>query len=252
MGERVHTRGGRDVLGQSYREQRVHNGVVRDEHGVVDGIFLVSVRVGNDRGEGRFAARAGRGGNGDERRKLFQDAQQTFHFGNGFAGTRHTSADALRAVHGRTAAERDDDVAVVVLVKFQPFLDVGDGGIGDDLVIDRNVQSLCLEPVDDGLSHTQAHKPLVGDEQRALEALRFRESGEFRKAALARNLFRNAPGQEIFRHIHHSLETSAIQFVKCIHCLPSVKKRFRLICNNFNTYSLNMQQFSPFCGQHNA
>ena len=219
VGERVHTGSGSDVLGKSHRKERIHDRVMRDEHGIVDGIFLVRVGVGDDGGESRLAARARRGGNGDERRKFLHDAQQPFHLGNGFVGTRHARADALCAVHGRTAAERDDRVALVISVKFEPFLDVRDRGVGDDLVVNGDVEPFRLESVDDGLRHTEAHESLIGDEQRASEALLLGKRGELGKTALSRNLFRHAPGQEVFRDVHHFLETSAIKLVQCIHCV---------------------------------
>ena len=134
---------------------------------------------------------------GDQRGEFLHDAQDAFHLGDGFAGTGDACADALCAVHGRAAAESDDDVALVVVVELETLFDVGDGGVGDDLVIDGDVQPFRLEAVDDGLRHAEAHEPLVGDEQ---------------------DLLRDAPGQEKHGDVHHLLKTSAIQFVKCIHC----------------------------------
>ena len=156
-----------------------------DEDGVVDGIFLVRVGIGDDRRERGFAARTGSGGDGDQRGEFLHDAQDAFHLGDGLAGTGDACADALCAVHGRAAAESDDDVALVVVVELETLFDVGDGGVGDDLVIDGDVQPFRLEAVDDGLRHAEAHEPLVGDEQRALPALLFRKGGEFCEAALA-------------------------------------------------------------------
>ena len=206
------------MLGEPHREQGVHHRVMGDEDGVVDGVFLMRVGVGDDRRESGFAARTGSGGDGDQRGEFLHDAQDAFHLGDGFAGTGDACADALCAVHGRAAAESDDDVALVVVVELETLFDVGDGGVGDDLVIDGDVQPFRLEAVDDGLRHAEAHEPLVGDEQRALPALLFRKGGEFCEAALAGDLLRDAPGQEEHGDVHHLLKTSAIQFVKCIHC----------------------------------
>ena len=135
--------------------------------------------------------------------------EHAFHLRNGFLGTGDAGADTLCAVHRGAAAERDYDVAVVILVELQTFFDVLNGGVGDNLVENGEFEPFRFESVDDGLSHTEAEKHAVGDEQSALEALAFGKRREFFEAAFAGNLLGHAPRQHKFGDIHYALIASA-------------------------------------------
>ena len=130
VGERVHTGGGSNVLGQAYGKSRIEHGELRDQHGVVDGALGVVGVVADNGGDRRFATRSRSGRHGEERGQLLHDFEVALQLLNSLVGASYAATDRLGAVHGRTAAYGNDTLATVGLIKFVSFVDEGNVRVG--------------------------------------------------------------------------------------------------------------------------
>ena len=122
---------------QREREPGVQHRILGDENEIVHHILVLSLGVGNDGGQGGFAAGSGGGGNGNQSGKGTQDPQSTLELSQRGAGTSQPSPHSLGTVHGGAAANGNQSLAPVTPVQAQCLLHVDHRGIGSGLVIDR-------------------------------------------------------------------------------------------------------------------
>ena len=146
------------------------DGVARDEHKVVDGVFVVRLVVGDHGGERYLASRSRRRGNSDEQGKTTVYAQQTAHLVDRFARLRDARAHPLGAVHGRAATKADDGAAGVLAVQRSRLFHVGDRGVCLGICVNGAADSrLCKRCLERG-RQTQARDAGVGHDQDALHS----------------------------------------------------------------------------------
>ena len=100
MRQGVHARLPRNGGGQAARKLGVVHRKARDEHKVVNRVFVVRLVIGNYRRKRDFASRTGGSGNGDEQRQATMNPQQAAHLVDGLVWLRNACAHALGAVHG--------------------------------------------------------------------------------------------------------------------------------------------------------
>ena len=142
MRQGVHARLPRNGGGQTARKLGVVDRKARDEHKVVNGVFIVRLIIGDDRRECDFASRTGGSGNRNNQRQETVDAQQAAHLVDGLVGLRDARSHALGAVHGRATAKADNGPAVVLAIQRRRFLHIRDRGVRTRFGIDRNANPL--------------------------------------------------------------------------------------------------------------
>lgn len=135
VSERVHARLAGDGRGQVGREAPVVDGDAWDEGKVVDGVLVVGLLVRDDGGKRYLASRSRRGGYGDEQWQPAVHAKQSPHAAHGLAWLRDACPHCLGAVHGRAPAKADDGLAGALEVEGASLLYVGNGGVGNGLVV---------------------------------------------------------------------------------------------------------------------
>lgn len=135
MRERVHARGGGKVWRQRVGEARVEHGVVGNKREAHDRVFVVFVAVGNHGGQGDFAARARGGGNGDNRGRCLEHAQNALHARERLVRVCDARAYGFGAVHRRAAANRDNRSALALVVELKSFFNLVNGGVGLGFVV---------------------------------------------------------------------------------------------------------------------
>ena len=124
MRQGIHTRLPRNGGGQATCKLGVVYRKARDQHKVVNGVFIVRLVIGNDRCKRDLASRARRGGDGDEQRQETVDAQQAAHLVDGLIWLCDACAHALGTVHGRTAAKADNGLAGALSIQGRRFLHI--------------------------------------------------------------------------------------------------------------------------------
>ncbi len=145
MRQGVHARLSRNGGGQAARKLGVVDRKTRDEHKVVNGVFIVRLVIGDNRRERDFASRTGGSGNRDKQRQKTVDAQQAAHLVDGLVWLRNARPHTLGAVHGRTATKADNDPAAALAIQRRRFLHIRDRGVRARFGIDRNADSLGRE-----------------------------------------------------------------------------------------------------------
>ena len=138
MRQGVHARLPRNGSGQTARKLGVVDCKTRDEHKVVNGVFVVRLVIGNYRRKRDFASRTGGSGNGDEQRQATMNPQQAAHLVDGLVWLRNACAHALGAVHGRSSAKADNGPAGALSVQGRRFLHIRDRRVRTRFGIDRN------------------------------------------------------------------------------------------------------------------
>ena len=154
----IHARRCREALGQ-----RIHQFGVDDSHaGDVIGIHTdhlgLARLIDDDIVDCRLGCRAGRGGKGDDGQRLFLgvgDALQR----DDVAELRvvDNDADALGGVHARTAADGHDEVGSGGLAGCYAGLDIGDGGVGLDVIKDLVCYAGLVHDIEHHLGDTKLH-----------------------------------------------------------------------------------------------
>ena len=142
MRQGIHTRLPRNGGRQAARKLGVVDRKTRDEHKVVNGIFIVRLVIGDNRRERDFASRTSGSGNRNKQRQETVDAQQAAHLVDGLVWLRNARPHTLGAVHGRTATKADNGPAVVFAIQRRRFLHIRDRGVRTRFGIDRNANPL--------------------------------------------------------------------------------------------------------------
>ena len=142
MRQGVHARLPRNGGGQAARKLGVVDRKTRDEHKVVNGVFIVRLVIGDNRRERDFASRTSGSGNRNKQRQETVDAQQAAHLVDGLVWLRNARPHTLGAVHGRTATKADNGPAVVLAIQRRRFLHIRDRGVRTRFSIDRNANPL--------------------------------------------------------------------------------------------------------------
>ena len=142
MRQGVHARLPRNGGGQAARKLGVVDRKTRDEHKVVNGIFIVRLVIGDNRRERDFASRTSGSGNRNKQRQETVDAQQAAHLVDGLVWLRNARPHTLGAVHGRTAAKTDNGLAGAPSIQGRRFLHIRDRGVRTRFGIDRNANPL--------------------------------------------------------------------------------------------------------------
>lgn len=142
MRQGIHTRLPRGGRRQPARKLGVVHRKTRDEHKVVNGVFIVRLVIGDNRRERDFASRTGGSGNRNKQRQETVDAQQAAHLVDGLVWLRNARPHTLGAVHGRTATKADNGPAVVLAIQRRRFLHIRDRGVRTRFGIDRNANPL--------------------------------------------------------------------------------------------------------------
>ena len=124
MRQGVHARLPRNGSGQAARKLGVVDCKTRDEHKVVNGVFVVRLVIGNYRRKRDFASRTGGSGNGDEQRQATMNPQQAAHLVDGLVWLRNACAHALGTVHGRATAKADNGLAGALSIQGRRFFHV--------------------------------------------------------------------------------------------------------------------------------
>ena len=172
VSQSVHTGGGSNVRGQTDCEFGIHHDIPRYNLRVVNGVFFMRIGIADNSGKSCFRTCAGRRGNRDERGKFSErfaqsNFQHAFKLGYRFFGKHDARADAFCTVHGRTAAESDNDVAIVFLVNAKTVFDVGDGGIGHYVMVNDSLHSFFFKSFFNGVGNTEFVQAAVGNDKRA-------------------------------------------------------------------------------------
>ena len=135
VGQSVHA-GCRGGLGRKIAGKlRVEYRILRDKAQIHDGVLVVRLLIGDDRGNRGLGARAGGSGNGNKGGYLVHDLEQTGHLVDGLVGVNYTGSCALCCVHGRTAAYREKAVAIVAKEHILNLVNDLDGGVSRDLAV---------------------------------------------------------------------------------------------------------------------
>ena len=100
MRQGVHARLPRNGRRQPARKLGVVDCKTRDEHKVVNGVFIVRLVIGDNRRERDFASRTGGSGNRNKQRQETVDTQQAAHLVDGLVWLRNVRPHTLGAVHG--------------------------------------------------------------------------------------------------------------------------------------------------------
>ena len=110
----VHTGVGNQLLGHGLSQIRVHDGHVRGDLKVRDGVLDALLVVGNDGESGHLGGSAGGGGNGAEVCLAAQrrDAEHLAHLLKGDLGVLVLDPHGLGSINGRAAAHGDDPVGL--------------------------------------------------------------------------------------------------------------------------------------------
>ena len=174
------------MLGKFYSERGIEHGVMRDKHGVVDGVLIVSLAVGDDRGESRFASGTRGGGHGKERRYLFKHLENAFHFAHGLVGTCDARADTLGAIHGRAAAESDYAFAVALFIQSDTRFDIVNRGIGHNVFEKRVLKPYLIHFFEHAVEHPERIQSVIRHDEHRVDTFRLYEFWKFPDAAFAR------------------------------------------------------------------
>ena len=135
----VHARRRRKKGRQGKGDFLIEKRIPRNQAKSVDRVFVPSRVVGDDRGERRFASRAGGRGNGDEKRQPTENMQDALHLRQRLFRIHRARPRRLRTVHRGAASERDDGFAFVQLIHGMRLFHVGNGGIRHGILIDEYV-----------------------------------------------------------------------------------------------------------------
>ena len=100
MRQGIHTRLPRNGRRQPARKLGVVHRKARNEHKVVNGVFIVHLVIGDNRRERHFASRTGGSGNRNKQRQETVDTQQATHLVDGLVWLRNARPHTLGAVHG--------------------------------------------------------------------------------------------------------------------------------------------------------
>ena len=107
----------------------------------------------------------------------------------------------LGSVHGRTAADRNDDVGSEVAHLPDAFVRAGERGIGRDVEEGRMRDALCVEDIGDLLGEAALIEESVGDDERLLLIVDLMSEfleGNSEASALEIDLFGSSEPQHIF------------------------------------------------------
>ena len=159
VSQRVHTGGSGKASGHRCHHVGIHDSDVGDVVGVNADEFADVLHVGNDIVYGGFRARAAGGGHCDSehcavlcRRNAFERADIRV------LGVVDDDADRFSGIHRRAAAYCDHEVGAAGLVGFNSRLDVFNCGIGFDIGIELEVDTVLLQKVCDFGSHAEFYK----------------------------------------------------------------------------------------------
>ena len=182
MGQSIHTGGG----GETSRLGQHQLGIVdRHQRGNVlvdDGHFHVARFVGDDAEAGHLGGGTGGGVDGDKRQLRFGGAIHPLVILDA-ATVGGDQRDALGAVVGRAATQRDDAVAAVGLDHGQTRFDVVGGGVGFGLIENNAFNAMFSQQGGELGDHADLVENFVGDDQRLAVAVTLDIGGSLLQAA---------------------------------------------------------------------
>ena len=100
MRQGIHTRLPRNGRRQPARKLGVVDCKTRDEHKIVNGVFIVRLIIGDNRRKRDLASRTGGSRNRNKQRQETVDTQQATHLVDGLVWLRNARPHTLGAVHG--------------------------------------------------------------------------------------------------------------------------------------------------------
>lgn len=154
----IHAGRGGDVRGEFQGEFGVEHRIVGNQAETVDGILLVRLAVADHGGQRHLAAGSGGGGHRDQGRNLEDDLENPFQFLDRHSGPGNPRADGLRAIDRGPPSERDDGLAVVLVIERQSRLDVLNRRVGDGAVINDILAAIDAEFRDQAVQQAQLHQ----------------------------------------------------------------------------------------------
>ena len=156
MGQRVDTRRRGDEFRHGHRQLRVENGIFGDEVGIHDRVLVALVMIGDHSAHCDLAARAGRGGDGNDRSDLYHDLHQARHLPDRRIGLGNARRCRLGGVHGGAAPDREEAVAAVFQRLRTDRLHRLHRGVCLHLIIDRVANTMALKIFRDGRDNGSA------------------------------------------------------------------------------------------------
>jgi len=135
-----------------------------------DDLLLVRLFIEDDAGAAHFTARAGRGGNGHDRRDALRigarpPVANVFEIPERPRLPRH-ERDDLAGVETRAAAEGHDSVMIAPAIRLEPRFDVG----GHRIATHVGKQLRAGQRSHRSLDHLRVAQTIVGDNQRPHDA----------------------------------------------------------------------------------
>ena len=219
VGQRVETCGRGDFRRKTDGKFGVKHRKFRAQAGVVNRIFFVCLRVGNDRGKRGFRAGARRCGNGEERRKFVHNFHNAAHLRNGFVRTNDSCGRRFGAVHRAAAAERNHRFAAVGNEHFARLFDVFNRGVGLNAVIDDILNIFCFQFFKKAVQKMQAHQAFIGDDHHVVNPFVGNHAGQFFDAAGTGQKLRLRPIEENHKDFHDFLKCTVISCFQSPHNL---------------------------------
>ena len=175
MRDGVDPRVGGDYRGLRQRQFRIENRDGRGSLRVAARHFLMRLLVGDQGERLRFAARAGGGGDSDQRQHglgRFSDSPVVLHAST----VGEQKVDALGAVHRAAAAKTDDQVDFVLFGECKAGIDMRRSRVFLYVTEDDSREALGFEKANGGSRVAGADDAGVGDDQGPTSAER---AGEF-------------------------------------------------------------------------
>ena len=110
VGQSINSRIDSDRFRDAFRKSRIHKGIRWENERRVDRLLGPRLRIGQDADLGHFTARASRRRHGNDRQRLaIRPSEQLFII----QLIRADQGDGLSRIHGRTAADTDDEIDVL-------------------------------------------------------------------------------------------------------------------------------------------
>ena len=219
----VDTRAGGKSLGNGHHEIGVDDRHIGHEFVVSKRILGARLLVGDDRERRHFRTGTCRRGNSDEQRLVAHvregiDTLADIHKAHRhileiyFGVLIHDPHD-LCSIHGRTAADRDDDVGLEVAHLLDALVCAGKRGIGRDVEEGRVRDALLVENARDLLGETALEQELVGDDERLLLVIDLVTKlleGDTQATAFEIDLLRCSEPQHIFLPFRNGLDIDEV------------------------------------------
>ena len=187
VGHGVHTGGGGEGSGHPLHEDRVVDGDLGGDSPVHNGHFHLAGGVGDDAETGDLRGGAGGGVDGHQGDHVLGGLVHALVVVDGAAVAGH-QADALGAVVGGAAAQRDDRVAVVGVEEGHASFDIFIGGVGFGAVKDHRRDPGIRQDPGDAADHVRLSQELVGDDHGVLDIQAHKQGADFLDSSLAEHV----------------------------------------------------------------